>query len=758
MIRKVIILIYIFTTTIALAQEKKQTLFYDKEPVTKVLKDIEKRYDVKFSYPSDLIGKDETISLEKKEYSLADVLFDITYLIDIKFLAIDKVQYYLSKIKTHRISEVIVQNYLTTGISKNKDATFKLKPNKIGLLAGLTENDVLESIQQLPGVVSINETATEFTVRGGNSDQNNIIWDNINIYHGGHLFGMVSVFNPNIAKNITFYNKGTNAKYGERISSVIAINTNKKIVSKTQAEFGINGISSDAFLEIPLIKNKLSLQTSFRRSYEDLIETKTFKKYEDKAFQNTKILEEKFHFKDFNIKLNYKPNSKNSVYFSLIHIDNDLLNDYKDIATNTSYKDFLDSENDGYSLEWQKKWTPKISLNTTLSHSYYTLFYNYKVTKNNILFSNFYKTNAIQDTKLTSTLTIKSTKNTSIDIGYQNTIKKVAFLFKEEQNISYVLDQDNSKIATHALFANYKTNQNNNTTLYTGLRLNYYSILNKFRVEPRIVLTQNLSDYFKLQLTGEIKNQIITQIDETVLSELSLEKKIWRLADGDNYPIINSYQLSSSLLFAKNNWSSDIDIYYKKTTGITALALGFLNPLDNTFHIGEQKVVGLDFYLKRDFNALKTWISYSFINVQNRYNNLNNNLYFRANNDIKHALTIALNYNYKKIDVALGWKYRTGRPLTDLDYDINGNAFFHGINTEQLADYHRLDLSITYKFIFSKKRNIKSKIGFSIRNLYNKKNHLSTEFIGNNSLNDPIQTIQNYSIENTPNFLFRLYF
>ncbi len=755
--QKIVSLFLIFVSIIVFSQEKKkQTVFYKEESIVVVLKDLEKKFAVKFSYPSDLVTGVK-ISLEEKKRNLDDILFEITYLTNIQFNKIDDTYIYLHKINSEKLNEIVVRSYLTTGISKNKDATYILNPKKIGLLAGLTETDILESIQQLPGVISINETATELAVRGGNSDQNRILWDGINIYHSGHLFGMVSVFNPNIAQEISFHNKGTNARFGERISSVIDISTSRKIPKKSHFEFGINGISSDVFLETPFIDDKLSVQTSFRRSYEDLIETTTFKRYEEKAFQNTKILEEKFHFKDYNTKINFIPNKKNSLYFSLIHIDNDLFNDHKEENSNTAYSDELDSENEGYSIEWHKKWNDNISLNTNISHSHYSLFYNYKVTKNNLLFSNYSKNNTIKDTEFYTIVNIKLANNNKLDVGYQSSLKKVTFLFKEEKDIVYTLDKDNSKINTHALFASYRYKNPKTLYVYSGLRINYYSILNKFRVEPRLVITKTLNNYFKLQLTGEIKNQIISQIDETVLSNLSLEKKIWRLADGNKYPIINSRQISSSFLFYKNKWSADVDLYYKKIKGITALSLGFLNPIDNSFHLGEQKVVGLDFYVKREFNAFKTWISYSFIDVQNKYDTLNNNTYFRANNDIKHAISASANYTINKFDIALCWKYRTGRPLTDLDYDSAGNAFFDGINTERLPDYHRLDLSSTYKFSISKKNHIQGKIGFSIRNVYNQNNHLSTDFIGNNAINDPVRVVNNYSIGFTPNFLFRLY-
>ena len=753
MIKKLIAVIFILSTVIVFSQTKKQIVFYNNEKITVVLTDLEKKFDVKFSYPSNLIT-DDTIYLDKKERSLSDVLFEITYITNINFNQLDSRYIYLSKINSEKLDKVVINSYLTTGVSKNNDASYLINLKKLGLLAGLTEQDVLESIQQLPGVVSINENATELSVRGGNSDQNRLIWDGINIYHSGHLFGMVSVFNPNIANTVSFINKGTNAKYGQRISSVIDVNTSNKIAKKTHLEFGLNGISSDVVLEMPIIKNKLSIQTSFRRSYEDLYETKTFYRYEEKAFQNTNILEEDFHFKDYNVKLNFKPNKNNDFYFSLIHIDNDLYNNYEE-DNSTNYFDELDTENNGYSLKWNKKWNKKYSLTSQISHSHYFLEFSSEKKIANELTSIFHKTNKILNTDFSTTLHIKQKEFNTIDLGYQNSVKNIDFLFKEDKDIVYLLDQDTSQITTHAIFINYNLNNLKLFDFYLGGRLNYYQQLNQFKFEPRLVLNKKLNQYLKIQVTGEVKNQIISHINETVLSNLTLEKKIWRLADGKDYPIINSYQISSSLIFTKDKWTADLDFYYKNTKGLTSLALGFLNPLDNTFHQGIQKANGIDFYLKREFTHFNTWISYSFMDVKNKYEQINNNAFFTANNNITHVISASTSYHIKNFDISLAWKYRTGKPLTDLDYDNDGNAYFDGINTEQVPDYHRLDLSSTYEFDLTKK--IKSKVGVSLRNLYNKKNHISTDFEGNNTVDDPIRIVNHYGIRFTPNFLFRLY-
>jgi hypothetical protein len=65
--------------------------------------------------------------------------------------------------------------------------------------------------------------------------------------------------------------------------------------------------------------------------------------------------------------------------------------------------------------------------------------------------------------------------------------------------------------------------------------------------------------------------------------------------------------------------------------------------------------------------------------------------------------------------------------------------------------------SSTYDFTIAKGNKLRGKVGLSIRNIYNRKNVISKEYRGNNSLNDPVELIEKFSIGITPNFMFRLY-
>ena len=106
---------------------------------------------------------------------------------------------------------------------------------------------------------------------------------------------------------------------------------------------------------------------------------------------------------------------------------------------------------------------------------------------------------------------------------------------------------------------------------------------------------------------------------------------------------------------------------------------------------------------------------------------------------------------------SLGWRWQTGRPFTVAEPAGETLAFNQGVNTGTLPNYHRLDFSGTYTFDFSDTGQLKGKLGFSIRNLYNRRVLISREYRGNNNIDDPIEVIDRFSLGITPNLMFRVY-
>ncbi len=764
--KKLIICFLVVLPYLAFSQEEaKFYISFNSETLQNAFEIIEEVYDVRFSYYDNILV-DKTISFEKEKRSLNQVLSEIEIQTDLRFEIVNNryiiVNNNRAEADIQELEKVIINSYLTKGISKRKDGSFQINPTNLGILPGLTEPDVLESIQLLPGVVSPNETASGFLVRGGKVDQNRLIWDGINIYHKGHLFGMISPFNPNATKTITFINKGSNPRYGERASSVISMTTNTEIEDEFKAQIGFNGINADAYFDAPIIKDKLGIQASVRSSYTNLYQSVTFNRLADKVFESTKIENgdnpnNDFSFLDFNIKLNYKPNTNNSVFVSMISIDNQLDYTVNDSDTNEAFNDRMSIKNTGYSFGWEKQWNTNLKQHTSAFFSDYELNYNFITFESNQQTSDFEKRNLIFDSGISTEFQQKINDNNSVTLGYQYVLKDVGYAFRNTTNLEFILDQDESIIQTHSLYVNYDYKNPKLFDLSIGARATYFDELDAYRFEPRLLLYKQLFKNVKLQISGEIKNQIISEIDETIISDLSLENRLWRLADGNDFPIINSKQVSLGFIYTNSGWTFDIDNYYKTLDNITALSFGFLNPENSQFNLGDQTIYGVDIFLRKRFNGFNTWVSYSFNNSESTYHEFNNDNSFTSRSNVIHSVTTSLSYKISKFKMALGWRWQTGKPFTGSALGANGLEFNEGINTKRLPDYHRLDFSSTYDFDFSKESKLKGKVGFSIRNIYNRNNLISREYLGNNDFNNEIEVIDKFSLGFTPNLMFRLY-
>ncbi len=411
------------------------------------------------------------------------------------------------------------------------------------------------------------------------------------------------------------------------------------------------------------------------------------------------------------------------------------------------------------SLKWDTKWSDKVNLSTKISSSKCLLKYNFIQSEDGEPLSDFRKDNKINDTDFSTELSIKANKTNKISLGYQLSNKRVDYAFTETKNTSSILDNDQATINTHSLYANYSLRNLKSFGFELGFRTNYYKELSSFKFEPRLLVIKNITDYLKIQATAEIKNQIISQIEETVFSDLPLENKLWRLSDNSsNSPIINSKQVSLGLIYQKNGWSFDIDSYLKNVNGISSLYLGFLNTSLNKFNNGEQKITGTDFYLKKDFERIGIWTSYSFTKITDQFNGVNNNQPFTSSNQIRNALSISTSYKIKQLQIALGWKWHSGKPFSIAQTNpSNGDIFFTGINTGTLPNYQRLDISMIYNFNISKIDGIKGKFGFSVRNLLNNNNQLSKEYLSNGSATNAIVIVDKYSLSLIPNFTFRIF-
>jgi hypothetical protein len=724
-----LICLFLFIIPFSWSQKMEKVFFaYSKVPLKKVLVANEVKYKIKYSYVDSIISNQEITILSKK-YTVEEIHSEIEKQVDLQFIRIDQRYFSIIKIqeepiKQEQLKEILVEGFLSKGINK-VDQNILLYPQKVEMLPGVTDADILLSLQQLPGVKSPNETSSGLNIRGGTSDQNLLLWDGIRMYHPGHLFGMISGFNPNVAQTVAYQNKATNPKYGERIASVIDIKSSNSIENKLKVNAGINGLNADVFLQSPLVKNKLGLQVSGRKSYTEWWQSPTFNALADKVFQNTNFKDfnesNRFQFEDFTAKLNFKPTSSSEISLSGILIDNNL--DFSTLTVTQKEKNQkLSIANQGLSLNWIQKYSSKFKHNVAFHYSSYQFEYTKNIIQSDTTFEGFQKLNRITDSGFECNFEWKTNENVSIEFGYQLQGNDISHSFSSKnQDVEIDLNRKQLFVISNVGFVNINY-AFSSWKWIGGLRYNSYAKLNTTLIEPRFLVQKKISNSFTGQISYEKKNQIISQFRESVSNDLSLENYIWIVSDNKQYPIQKAQQYSAGIIYKYQSWLVDVETYYKTIDGITSLTFGFLNPTDALLHQGNGFTKGVEILVQKNAPTWRAWITYTYQDSQNKFDAINDNQYFPINANMRHALNASCYKKWNNYSMALGWFWHTGKPYSLL----NENNQIDSFNTGQLPSYHRMDISGMYHF--HQQKSWSGKVGISVYNLYNHKSIISKEY------------------------------
>ncbi len=669
-----------------------------------------------------------------------------------------------------KLKEVIVYQFLTTGLIKEKDASITLNTADFGILPGLIEPDILQTVQALPGIKSIDETVSDINVRGGTNDQNLILWNGIKMYQSGHFFGLISAFNPYLTDKITVIKNGTPSEYGDGVSSVIQMETNNSLVNNFSGGAGFNFISGDVFGQIPLTE-KIGFQFSARRSSTDFLKTPTYGNFFDRAFQDSEVnnqnnisvdeeitRDENFFFYDFSGKFLYDIDKKHKLRLSFITIANKLEYSETNLDELETTRSILEQINLSIGGQLLTKWTDRFSSNLNVYYSRYNLdSQNRFGNQIQLLFQN----NRVLETaiKLNTNYTIND--NVVWNNGYQYIETGII----NTTNLTQPPFNSDVKgvIRIHAPFTEIGYSTIDNKFIgKTGFRLNYIENLGTFSkiiVEPRLNLNFGLANHLRAEILGEFKSQTTNQIVDLEQNFLGIEKRRWILSDDNMLPITKSKQGSIGLNYEKNSIYLGLEGFYKRVDGISTSTQGFQNQNQFNGEIGSYDVRGMEFLINKKGINYSTWLSYTYNKNDYDFDSLQPNN-FPNNLDITHTISLAGTYTHKDLKIGLGLNYRTGRPFTepqDGDSALNTSVFparinFKSPNSSRLPEYLRVDASAIYMFKLN--RRIKGSAGVSLLNLTNRNNSLNRYYRVTDD--NQIETVDNTSLGFTPNVSLRV--
>ncbi|MEH1006643.1 carboxypeptidase-like regulatory domain-containing protein [Winogradskyella sp. ECml5-4] len=140
--------------------------------------------------------------------------------------------------------EQIATVVINTNTRQSVDGVTSISPQMIRTIKG-AQPGVENILKTLPGVNISNELSTQYSVRGGNFDENLVYVNEIEVYRpflirSGNQEGL-SFVNTDLVQNVDFSAGGFQAKYGDKLSSVLDITYRNPVDFGIRADLSLLG-------------------------------------------------------------------------------------------------------------------------------------------------------------------------------------------------------------------------------------------------------------------------------------------------------------------------------------------------------------------------------------------------------------------------------------------------------------------------------------------------------------------------------------
>ncbi len=627
---------------------------------------------------------------------------------------------------------------------RNEISTISISKKDLEIMPAIMgERDIIKSYQFMPGVQFGSEASSSLLVRGGSSDQNLVLLDDVILYNINHLGGFVGAFNSDAIKSSKLIKGGFPAQYGSRLSSVFDVRMKDGNNLKHKQSFTLGLISSKLLLEGPIKIGRSSYMFSARRFMYDLLMMPITKiETGDTWFAYT--------FYDLNLKLNFELNNNNHLYFSAYTGDDVLKSNTKNKVENIKGKFKNIWGNSILALRWNHLFNNNIFSNTTISYTRYR----YKLDNKSINTNETNKGKSIsqqytglQDISLKQDYEYYPYDFFNLKFGFSLTNREnrpAEFRYYEESNNQIVLDTNfyNQRIYSVEAGAYIETrfNFNNGLSGNIGLRFTdyYLSTNNFYSFEPRVLVNYLIADRFKINTSYARMQQYLHLLTGSVGG---MRVDFWLPATAKVLPS-QSDQITlgfSTTLFKDVEFS--IESYYKKMDNLILLKEGLsYNAINNNWEDkietdGRGTIYGTELLLQKKTGKHTGWLSYTYSKNMRQFNNINNGEVFPYRYDRRHNFNIVYKWQIsKKVDFSATWTFATGEALTfphtkfkspdiisdTLLFNYDWTVAQSGSkNSMRGLAYHRLDIGINFRK--QKKKGIRT-WNISIYNVYNRAN------------------------------------
>jgi len=634
-----------------------------------------------------------------------------------------------------KLSEVEITGERSNQIQeKTQMSSINLSMDKVKTLPSfLGEQDVIKTLQLLPGVQSGGEGSSGLYVRGGGPDQNLILLDGVPVYNASHLFGFFSVFNADAINSVELMKGGFPARYGGRLSSVLDIRMKEGNMSEFHGEGSVGIISSKLSLEGPIQKGKTSFIVSGRRTYLDILSRPIISAAA--RSQGAGKIKTGYYFYDLNAKVNHKFSDRSRLFLSAYSGDDrfylDLTEDYT--FDGRAYENEINADlvwgNKIAALRWNYMITPKLFSNTTVTYSKYKFSTDagfkekYNDENNNPVENSFLQTfySGIDDVTAKVDFDYMPSPNHFIKFGVgdiYHTFSPGASQTKLDfDDIKFDSTITSNKIDAHELYAyveddfkvgyRLKVNMGLYATAFTQKDTNFFSL------QPRFAARYLIGSKASFKASFATMMQPLHLLTNPTIG---LPTDLW-LPATNKVPVEYSQQVAVG--FARTiaeDYELSIEGYYKTMDNLIEYKDGQSFQVqdeswEEKVELGKGWSYGAEVFFEKKVGTVSGWIGYTLSWTQRQFENINFGEVFSYKYDRRHDISFVLTYKPNdEFDIGVVWVYGTGNAYTlglERYFQFSDNIQSHGgqvylpdvehiesRNNFRAPSYHRLDVGL----------------------------------------------------------------
>ena len=655
------------------------------------------------------------------------------------------------------LAEIVVVGGRQSAVNNMMMGSEKFKPQLLkNIPSALGESDIMKIVLSLPGVTTVGEASSGYNVRGGATDQNLILFNGGTVYNPSHLFGLFTSFNSDMVEDVELFKSSIPVEYGGRISSVLKVTSKEANMKKFTGSASIGVLTSKADLEVPIVKDHVSLLLNARTTYSDWI----LKKLPEKSGYKDGTA----NFYDFGGVLTWKLNSMHRLkvfgYWS---------KDKFSFSSDEKYG----YQNRNFSAEWRSLLNEKVTATVSAGLDHYDYFNEETNVPSMAARLSFGIDQLWAKLHIRQRLTEKQVLSYGLSVQHYNVQAGKYEPVGEASRIK--ADQlQKEKALESAAYIDYERSLTDKLSVSAGLRytmfnalgprdVNYYADgelpsernLVETRHESGIIKTYHapeirLSARYSLQENLSLKagfNTMHQYIHKVSNTSIMSPTDIWKLSDLNIKPQ-SGWQVATGIYYetARKEYELSAEVYYKHISDYlnyrNSAVLLMNHHLETDVISTKGKAYGIELQAKKPFGKLNGWVSYTFSRALLRQDDarvkmpLNNGDWYPAEYDRPHEVKAVLNLKFtERYSFSSNFNYATGRPTTlpagkyyD-SYHQRYMPYYSERNTYRIPDYMRLDLAFNIEPTHKLTSFLHTSFSFGVYNALARKNAYNVYYV-----------------------------